>query len=87
MSIVLQIKEDQQDNKKAFQSKGNRPLSQVNKFQQAWEGPKWTSFNRSAVVTWDPPAKCEQIDTHNWKHYIPGGNKPVFSATSKAYVT
>ena len=71
------------DNQKAFQSKGNRPLSQVNKFQQVWG----SQVNKSAVVTWDPPSKCEQIDTHNWIHYIPGGNKPVFSATSKAYVT
>ena len=45
--------------KKAFHSKANRSLSEVNKFEQVRRGggwiPRWTSLNRSAVVTWEPP--------------------------------
>ena len=60
-------------NKKTFQLEANRLLSQLD---------KWTSLNRSAVVTWGPVPTCEQADwhTHDWKHYLPetwlaGGNK------------
>ena len=53
---------------------------------QGWEVPNWTSFNRSAVVTWEPRPLREQsyreTDRQIQLETLPSRNcKPIASAT------